>query len=153
MSAKTIYLILVLLSVVLVIRIVTFYRGVVNYPSGAFITWQTQLLDQPKLKTGGQQITLSMPNSQRVVVKFQFIPLLSYGDKVQIAGKVEYFKTTDGKSLAFMSYPKFELLEKGSDSNLLVRIREDIINLFNSTLPPTYSSLMLGIVFGIKQNM
>lgn len=153
MNEKLIYFALAFLSVFLLVRIVIFYHGVSNYPAGSVITWQTQLPDQPKLKNGGQQISVYMPNSQRVTVKFGLDPLLSYGDTVNIRGKLQYFQADDGNLIAFMDRPEFELVKKGADSSFIIRLRDQIIVFFNSSLPDTYSSLMLGIVFGIKEEM
>jgi competence protein ComEC len=153
MNGKLIFFSLAFLCVLLAVRIAVFYHSVSDYPPGTVITWQTQLPDQPKLKKGGQQITIYMPNSQRVTVKFGLNPLLSYGDTVNIRGKLRYFRADDGKMIAFMDRPEFELVKKGADSSFIIRLRDQIIVFFNSSLPDTYSSLMLGFVFGIKEEM
>lgn len=153
MNQKLIYSALILAGFVVLLRIFTFYAGIEKYPPGSVITWQTRVFDQPRLKTGGQQVSVSMPNSQRILVKFKLIPVVSYGDEILIRGKVDYFELEGGDKVAFMNYPQFVISERGSESNILFKAREKIIDFFNSSLPRTYSALMLGIVFGIKEEM
>ena len=152
MSSKLIFSVLALLSIILFIRLAIHFLSVRSYPEGKNITFETQVLTQPKISSRGAQVSLSLPNSQRVIVRFVLSPLISYGDKIKLEGKIEYFKAKNGDNVAFMNYPKFEILKKGED-NLLFSLRERIIYFFNSKLNPTHSALMLGIVFGIKEEM
>lgn len=59
------------------------------------------------------------------------------------------------KTIMTMSYPKIEVIK--DNKNLLLAIssfiREKATSLFEKTLPPTSSSLLLGIVFGVKESM
>lgn len=153
MNPKIIYIILAFLSFTLLVRVIGFYSSVEKYPEGKVITWQTRVSSEPKLKPRGQQVTLSMPNSQRVTVNLKLIPQVSYADQIALSGKLDYIEVGDGDQIAFMNYPEFRLLEKGSEGSLIIKMREHIIRFFNSSLPQTYSSLMLGIVFGIKEEM
>ncbi len=91
MNSRVIFLALVFLLVILVVRIISFYDGVSDYPQGSQVTWQTRVLAQPKLKPNGQQVTLNMPNHQRVVVRFGLLPQIGYGDTVNVRGEVDYF--------------------------------------------------------------
>jgi competence protein ComEC len=153
MSPRLLVLILGLLILILTIRIFYFYSNLQYYSPGQAITFRTHLSNQPKLSAKGQRVSVSMPNSQRATVVFKLDPLLSYGDVVYIHGKVNYFKTENGKSLAQINYPEFKLVKKGNESNLILKVRDNIIYFFNSNLPRNYSALMLGIVFGIKEEM
>jgi len=153
MSQKVIYIIIGVLSSILLFRIFLFYQNIHDYESGSVVTWQTRVSASPKLKVNGQQVTLTMPNYQRVVVKFKIIPVISYADTINVRGKIDYFIAENGNRVAYMNYPEFQIVEKGSDSNLIFYFREKIIKFFNSSLPQAWSSLMLGIVFGIKEEM
>lgn len=152
MNSKLIFSVLALLSGVLALRLVSHYLSVKPYSPGINITFETQVLSHPKISNRGQQTSLNFPNSQRVSVRFPLNPLISYGDKIKAEGKIEYFEAKNGDKVAFMNYPRFEILKKGED-NLLFSLRERVIYFFNSTLSPTHSVLMLGIVFGIKQEI
>lgn len=153
MNPKIIYLALAFLTGILLVRIIIFYNSVEKYSAGQIISWQTQVTAQPKLKIRGQQVTISMPNYQRVTVNFKLMPTISYGDSLAVRGTLDYFEAEDGRMVAFMNYPEFKIIEKGSESSFIVRMREKIIDFFNSSLPQNYSALMLGIVFGIKEEM
>ena len=152
MNSKLIFSVLALLSIILSIRLAIHFLSVTSYPPGTNITFETQVLAQPKISSRGQQVSLTLPNSQRISARLALEPLLSYGDKVKVGGKIEYFKAKNGDNVAFMNYPEFKIVKKGSD-NLLYNLRKRIINFFNSSLSPSHSALMLGIVFGIKQEM
>ncbi|MBI4097828.1 MAG: ComEC/Rec2 family competence protein [Candidatus Levybacteria bacterium] len=153
MNAKLIFLALGFLSLLLLIRLSLYFGSYQNYPENKLITFEASVGSLPKISPSGQRVSLDLPNSQRITVQFPLDPLLSYADKVKIQGRVGYFKADNGNKIAFMNYPEFRIIEKRSESNLMLKARENIINLFNSSLSPIQSSLMLGIVFGIKQEM
>lgn len=141
------------LSVILVIRVGLFLNSVVPYKESEVVTFQTILENQPKKTARGQQVTLNLPNSERVIVLFGLDPTLSYGDTVKVEGKIKYFTPSNGNKVASINKPKIALIEKGTESSLMLIVRENIISFFNSNLNQTDSALMLGIVFGIKQQM
>lgn len=153
MNSRLIYFTIFVLGLVLAFRLFYFYDSIYKIPLGKEITFQTKLSNQPKLKPNGQQVSVMLPNSQRVLVLFSFDPVLTYGDKVNIKGTVDYFEAENGNQVAYMKHPEFLLVKKGVESNPLLKMREKIITFFNSSLPQPYSSLMLGIVFGIKEEM
>ncbi len=153
MNSKLIFLVLASLSVILLLRLSLFFANFKSYPEGKIISFETRVNSQPKVSSRGQQVFLILPNSQRVSVRFSLVPEISYGDKLNIKGRLKYFEAENGNKVAFINYPEFELLERGSSYSLIVKARENIINIFNSSLNPTYSSLVLGITFGIKQEM
>lgn len=153
MSPKLIFLILGLLSIILIFRMLLYFSNIKSYEEGQVITFETRVLDQPQISGQGQKVGLILPNSQRVTVILKLDPVLSYGDRIKAEGEIEYFMASDTHKIAFMRYPKFKLLEKGSKSFFIYKVRDNIISFFNSTLGPVHSSLILGIVFGIKQEM
>lgn len=144
--------ILVLLSLILSFRVVSFVLGVVPYVDGEKIAFQATISESPKQSSGGQRVSLVLPNSQRISVLFALFPQISYGDKVALTGNLKYFKSDKGVNIAYMNYPEFTILEK-SENNLLNRLRDKLINFFDRTMGRTEGALMLGIVFGIKEEM
>ncbi len=153
MNPKLIFLALASLSLILLLRLVFYFANFQPYPEGQSISFETKVSSQPKVSSRGQQVNLVMPNSQRVLVRFVLIPEIQYGDRLKVEGKLKYFEAENGNRVASMIYPEFEIKEKGIESNLILKVREDIINLFNSSLNPKFSPLVLGITFGIKQEM
>lgn len=150
---KPIYFIVIVLSAVIFLRIFIYSINVKTFPEGKTVTFETQVLNQPKISPRGQQVNLDLPNSQRVIVRLSLKPLINYGDKVRIQGSIEYFEAKNGNKVAFMNYPDLVIVKRESATNLIYIVRKNIISFFNSYLSPSQSSLMLGIVFGIKQEM
>jgi len=96
-------LIVACLFILLFLRIVLFYSSVEKYTPGQIISWQTKALTQTKLSVQGQQLSLSMPNSQRVLLNLKLMPQASHGDTLMIKGKVEYVKVVDGDLVSAMN--------------------------------------------------
>jgi len=153
MNSKLILLVLVLLSVILAFRLILYFANSESYLQGQLLTFETTIQSQPKSSSRSQRVSLILPNSQRAVVQFPLKPILSYGDRLRLEGKIQYFKAQNGHRIAFIDYPKILILKKGIEGSLILKVRESIINFFNSSLSPIQSSLMLGIVFGIKQEI
>lgn len=151
MSPKLIYSVLALLILILAVRMADFLLGYNPLPLGSNITFETQVLTQPKLSSTGQRVSLIMPNSQRVSVLFSLDPVISYGDIVKLEGNLEYFEAENGDKVPAINYPQFEIVKKSNSG--FYRLRDKIIDFFNSNLSPSQSALALGIVFGIKQEM
>lgn len=152
MMSRLNILILGSLALILFVRLISFSLGVEKYKSGTIITWETQLLTEPKLSTRGQKFSVFMPNSERVSVTTKLLPVFTYGDKLRIKGKVQYFEAESGKEIVFMTYPEVKIVEP-SENNMLYSLRESIIEFFNSALPAKEAALILGITFGIKEEM
>lgn len=153
MNPKITVFILLVLSIVLILRLAIHFQNIKMVPEGSEITYEGKILNQPKISPRGQSASLTLPNSQRVFIIFPLNPTLNYGDRVRVKGLVRYFQTDKGDFLAFMNYPQFEVIEIGTENNLILKVRDNIINFVNSSLPPASASLVLGMTFGIKQEM
>lgn len=160
MNTKLIFLALGFLSMLLLVRLIFYLTNYQQFPENELITFETSVTSLPKISSRGQRVSLTLPNSQRVSAQFSLDPALSYADRIKVQGKVQYFKAMpagrqaeNGNKIAFMNYPEFSIIEKGTEVNLIIKVRENVTDLFNSSLSPVQSSLMLGIVFGIKQEM
>ncbi len=140
------------LALILIVRLISFSSGVAKYKPGTIISWDTQLLTEPKITARGQKFSVFMPNYERVSITAKLLPFFTYGDKLRIKGEIQYFEAGRGKQIAFMTYPEIKILEN-SESNLLYSLRETIIKFFNSALPAKEAALILGITFGIKEEM
>lgn len=152
MNPKLIYIFIALLAFLLVIRVAVYFFTVENYSEGKNISFEARISGNPDLSGRGQRVSLIMPNNQRISTLFSHMPIISYGDVVRVEGRVEYFVADNGNKVAIMNFPKFEIIEKGQNS-LQYIIREKIISIFESSLGPKESALILGITFGIKREM
>lgn len=152
MTSKTLLLAFLILLFAIILRFFTFFTNQTYYAPGTFLTFETTLVSNPKISNKGQSVSIVLPNNDRAAATLAIFPELSYGDHVKISGKVTFFTSTNGSKIAYLRYPKFEIIKRGSDSSLLIKFRQDILNFFEANLPQTDSSLMLGIVFGIKED-
>lgn len=141
-----------MLSAILFIRVLGAILSVTPYPQGQIITFQTTISQTPKFSSKGQRVSLELPNSQRVSVLFPLFPTISYGDSLKVEGEVKYFKSENGSNIAYMDYPRFELVTLGQ-GNILNGLRERLMKFFQTSMGQRESALMLGIVFGIKEEM
>lgn len=147
---KSLLLIFFILGFSLALRFLTFFTAQTEYIDGQILTFETKINGASKITSKGQSLSIDLPNGKRSYAILGNYPELNYGDSVKISGKITYFKGSQGSKVAYLRYPKFELIEKGSQSNLLFNLRQKIVGFFETSLPQTDSSLMLGIVFGIK---
>ena len=148
---KTLLLIFFILGLTLILRLMIFFTAQTEYKDGQLLTFETKISSASKITSKGQSLSIDLPNGKRSYAILGNYPQLNYGDSLKISGKITYFEGSQGSRVAYLRYPKFEIIEKGGQSNLLFSLRQKIIDFFETSLPQTDSSLMLGIVFGIKE--
>jgi len=148
---KTI-LIFASLLFVLFIRFCYFYSSQPKPVNGQKLSFEAEILSQPQI-FGSQQSFSANYKNQKVKVVANRFPEINYGDFVAISGDIS---SRDGRVL--MYFPKMERLDR--TSGFLVSslksinfLRQKIISIFSVTLPSPSSSLLLGIIFGIKEQM
>lgn len=147
------------LILILSLRFYFFYQNQPRYTDGQHIEFKTTLLSEPQVFVRQQQITATLASGEKIFIKIPRFPEFHYGDTVHISGNIRLLVLKNKKVIATMFFPKTELLKRGyfSPFNSLLAVtglvRQKIISVFSSSLPPTLSSLLLGIVFGIKENM
>lgn len=144
---------MVFLGVSLIIRLIIFYGTKVNLKIGNF-EFESTLMSQPKIYNSYQTFTLNTKDKVRILVKTDPENNFSYGDRLKIAGNLNKRLLENG-SYYYMDFPKISFVKTNMPLFLAVGlfIRQNIINNFDKFLPSDYSALLLGIVFGIKQNM
>jgi len=153
MNSKIVLFTILFLSLILFLRLFIHIQNVQQVPQGAKIAFEGKIINQPRINARGQRASMILPNDQRISILFNLGDQLLYGDRVKVAGIAEYFEAENGNMVAYMNYPEYKLIKKAVDENFILKIREDIIKFFNSSLDPASASLMLGITFGIKQEM
>jgi competence protein ComEC len=149
-------LIAVCLLLLLGLRLYAFYGNQPQFKDGQQLSFETTVLSQPQV-VGSQQIfTANYQNhsaSRRIKISTSRFPEINYGDFVRISGGI-----SNGKYGLIMYFPKIE--ELNNSANLLQSsfrgvnsLRQRLIAVFSETLPSPSSSLLLGIIFGIKEQM
>lgn len=170
--SKSLILFILILVVVLVLRLFTFYSTKTVYRDGEKISFSSRILSEPKVYKSYQSFWLELPTTDRVFIKTAIYPEYYFQDRVNVSGPIRFLPRqgegqtygasnqndrllNDKVSILTMDYPKISFV-KNSDGLFLAvvkPIRQKIITVFDKTLPNDLSGLMLGIVFGIKQNL
>lgn len=129
-----------------------FYGNQVKLPDGQQITFETTVLSQPQA-VGSQQTFTANYKNEKVKISISRFPELNYGDSVRISGVI-----SNKTGRALMYFPKIETVNnpanlwQGSLKSINL-LRQKLITMFSKTLPSPSSSLLLGIIFGIKEQM
>ncbi|MCL5439090.1 MAG: ComEC/Rec2 family competence protein [Patescibacteria group bacterium] len=154
-----IILVFVVLLIVLALRSLFLYHNRSNYNNGQSITLFTTLLSEPRNFGNYQLITADLENGQKIYVTTGISPEFHYSDTVRISGTIDNKVLNNKRIIMTMKYPKIEAVrnDKNTPQKALLAVaffvRQKMIYFFEKALPPTYSSLLLGVVFGIKEGM
>ncbi len=163
---------------ILTIRFIVFYNQANNYQDGQAIRLDTTLFSEPQFQASYQKFTASLSTGESVFVTAPSYPQYKYGDRIVISGPIRILPRAGGfqpraleeqsygasnqivelltsRRIYTMYFPKIEAVKSDRSPFLAVTsfIRQSVTDLFNKTLPPDLSSLLLGIVFGIKGPM
>ncbi|MCL5746846.1 MAG: ComEC/Rec2 family competence protein, partial [Patescibacteria group bacterium] len=166
------------LLLVLFVRFFFFYQKSDIYQDGQDINFEATLLSEPQFTPTYQKLSVSLPSGGTAYLIISRFPEYGYGDRVDISGPIrilhrsgglrsssseggpygassQIFKLLTDKPTYSMYFPKISLAETEQTPILAVSIfiRQKVTELFNKTLSPDLSSLLLGIVFGIKGQM
>lgn len=134
-------------------RFLLFFGNLPVFQKGQQVSFTTTLLSDPTISKGYTHMTVYT----RGVPFHLLLPLdaeFSYGDTIHISGTVSQISVFSGRA----SYLLFEPAVKKTDGGLgglrfLASLRKTITQDFHHYLPQTAAALLLGIVFGIKEQM
>lgn len=153
--SKKISFFLLILFIVLSLRLFAFYSLKPEYKEGDNISFNSKILSEPNVYKNYQSFWLELPNTDRVFIKTEIYPEYYFQDSVSVVGNLNFKLLNDKTRILSIDHPKISYV-KNSDSLFLAvvkSIRQKIITVFDKALPKDLSGLMLGIVFGIKQNV
>ena len=153
MNLKLLFILLIILS----FRFYFFHQNQTQFVNGQQISFETTVLSQPQIVGSQQRLTANSQNQSfgklRIRITTNRFPEFHYGDFVRITGKI-----SNQNGGAIMYFPKIEKVK--NDPSLLNEslkvvnnLRQELIFLFSTTLPSPSSSLLMGIIFGIKEQM
>lgn len=145
----------VFLILILSIRLILFYSNQKTYTQGEKISFVTQVNSNPKEYSSYQTLYLSIDLINKVLIKTDIDKKLFYGDYIKVSGSLDMLVLNSGAHIFTLNYPRIEanFRENNPALALVYNIRQKIIDNFRSNLDPISSGLMLGIVFGIKENL
>ena len=137
---------------ILAVRFYFFYDNQHQLANGQQISFETTILSQPQV-VGNRQVFTANYQNQKIRITTGRFPEMNYGDFVRIIGQI-----SNKNNRVLMYSPKIEAINNSSNilQSGLRRInifRQKLITLFSKTLPSPSSSLLLGIIFGIKEQM
>lgn len=149
-----------LLSAVLIllIRISWEKTNELSLKNGQEISIETILYTSPQAEGKFQRFTLHPSRLPRISVLTARYPQYNYGDKIRVSGKIRQrilHKNNRQTVLYSLLYPRIEPAQAQTNPLLMLAasFRKQVSTAFHFLLPETLSSLLLGIVFGIKEQM
>ncbi len=147
---KYILLSLVIVTL-LVFRYVSFYSHQIEIPEGKAIHFQARLLSEPK-RTDRHQILQFRLSGKRFFLRIPSYPSFKYGQVLLVRGITK--QSQDDANIFFLEKPSVTLAkEQGILFPFIVSLQDQIKTVFRHVLPSTASSLLLGIVYGIREGM
>ncbi len=137
----------------LIIRIVLFFQSRPIFKNGENLNLKTTLLSEPQIVRSTQRLFLD-EEGNKIYVITSLYPQFHYADTINISGTLRSRVINNKQSILTMYYPEIEPVKNSENSILAITsiIRQKLISFFEKNLPSTSSSLLLGIVFGIKES-
>lgn len=111
------------------------------------------LQEEPTITSGGQKFTFKTPINQLISVTADSDPAFHYGQVVMISGQLQSHTFADGTSILSLYHPTVTLKKNASDPISAVAnwIKARTETLYNNALPQIPANLLMGIVFGSKE--
>lgn len=153
MKIKYFILFFVLVFFLLILRFYSYYSNLPRLKDGQEIVVNAVITSEPEISGRLQRFRIS-PRGINVYITTAKYPIYKYGEKLKIEGEVR-LSESEGRIYHSMSFPKISQINNSSNLSfsLSLWIRNRAIEIFGIYLDPVHSALLLGIVFGIKQNM
>ncbi len=143
-------LILGSLLILLAVRSYVYFSGN-KLSDGSKIEFEGRVTSQIKTNSFSQSFSLNY-KGKRIFLNLPLRPTVNYGDKLKTSGVI-VLKKLDRGEIWVLEEPEivFEK-EKFSLLSPVYSFRSKVISVFKSYLPSDEASLLLGIVFGIKES-
>lgn len=142
----------VFLFAILSLRFYFSQQNQLQLTDGQRISFESTILSQPQI-IGNQQVFTANHENQKIRIATGRFPEINYGDFVLISGPI-----SNKGNRVLMYFP--EISPVNSSSNIFQSglekiniLRQNLVLLFSKTLPSPAAGLMLGIIFGIKEQM
>lgn len=153
MFRKQMVLAFFFLAALLLFRFISFYQTQPLYHDGDRISLTTTLQNEPVISKNGQQITVRTARGQQLFIKSDGAIQLDFGSVVKVSGIVREKQLISGRRILEMYYPKIFIEKETSNylTALALAVRHESRTLYARFLPSVSASLLMGIVFGIKE--
>src|SRR3989344_1784276 len=137
---------------ILGVRVFFYYQNQPHFSEGEDVDLKIKLNSGPKISSNRQVISANLGLKHLLIIT-SFLPQYHYQDNLKISGRLRSKVLKNDKEMFILYYPKIEKTNPNILLKLTTEIRQKFIDLFSRTLPKNYSSLLLGITFGIKEKM
>lgn len=148
-------IIFVVLLFLFALRFWFFDHNASKYSSGQFVSFETTLFSEPQVPGNTQRFLASIERNEKILVVIPRYPQFHYGDTIRVSGTLKDRVINNKKIGLVVYFPKIEAVKK--EKNIVLApasfIRQKVTILFQNSLPNTSASLLLGIVFGVKEQM
>ena len=149
----------VILLMLLSLRMFYSYQSRPVFRDGQSVNFKTALLSEPQVSGRMQNFSINVSGT-KIYVSVPRFPEYHYGNSLKISGVIK-MSTQDGSLLSsekrqFVSLKNVKIesqVQQAAILAVLSHFRQNITGFFKTTLPPISASLLLGIVFGIKDSM
>lgn len=162
-----IWLLIIALTIIS-LRFYFFYHSTSKYINSHDVKFETTLFSEPNTTYGNQKFLAYINGKDKVFVTAKNTPRLHYGDTIIISGRIKKVSLKNissqqnnllnpgsNNTILTISNPKIEFTQDNKSFILAIAyfVRQHIASLYEKYLPSTSAALLMGIVFGIKQNM
>jgi ComEC/Rec2-related protein len=147
------YFIILFLILLFLLRFHLFSQEQKAFIDNQHISFRARLTAEPEDRGKVQAFSLRPDGYEPVYIRAPLYPQYGYGQILTVSGIVT-LSEGEKKTFATMGYPEITVAENDSLLyGLIAFVRSTVTELFTGALPETSASLLMGIVFGIKQGM
>lgn len=154
MNRKAIVSFFLIFTFILLARIATHFALSHSYKAGETVDKKITVFSDPKTSGRFQRVNFTLESGQSILLTIPSSVDFSYGDTIRVRGELKSRRIGE-KNVLVLDYP--QIIVKKSTENpilaILAKVRQDVAGFYSQNLPQTSSSLLMGIVFGIKENM
>lgn len=143
------------LLIVLFIRVELFFNSRQKLENGQKIDLVIELTNPVSYSAKQQTYSIQTTHTEPFYLVIPRYPTHDYGEIVHVVGTIEEKVISNKKTIKTMYFPKIEAIKK-SNSPVLASvslIRQHISSFILKSLPYPYGGILLGIVFGIKDDI
>lgn len=138
---------------------------------GQKVVVEARVADEPDVRdTNTRYIASPEGNKSKILLVAERYPELEYGDKIKFTGRLDLpqnFTSENGTEFDYISflskdrvhflvwYPEIEILEKGGRGlvSSLYAFKNIFVEKIAQVVPEPNSSLLAGLIFGVKQSL
>lgn len=147
---RTTYIFIFILFLALIVRVYFYFSTQKQYQNTNLINQRVTLFSEPAVQFGTQSFSIN-----NVKVYAPAYPEYHYGDTLEVTGRVSQISIKQSYTYLALKNPR--ILKINAPQTPLLQtfrlLREKIKTVFNAGLPPTESGFLLGIVFGIRDQL